>query len=676
MMVDDILQLAHNQQFLERITNGSSTGGNLELLKKLPKYTELTELERSLHEQDLLNFNTIFHEPVGIYLIQTFLVTEHSVDKAIFVSDVELFKTLNDPSARQNVADKIFTKFCAPETYEHVQGISVFAKDEDQTPWYAGKKSIAYYNDEFTKSQAVDPHAVATTTATTAGDPAHDQLGGGGVGGVGGGGGDGMAEEIAAPPSYGAASEESTRQQPLSLLTEGTNTIGVYGKPIGRIKQRIDAHDTDDAHLFDEVLQEVLDDLRLDAFPRFETSIYFKTYIQCKAMESKQITIKDFLTLRPLGRGAFGLVQACEKRDCGKLYAIKQINKKRVQATESLKTVMQERDYLAMMNSKFVTTLKYAIVDDETIYIILDLMLGGDLKYHLNVSEKFSEARTRFHAAQVLLGLEHIHTKGIVYRDLKLENVLVDEAGHCKISDLGLAVLLGDSGKVRGYAGTPGYTAPEVVLGFQYNHIADFFSLGVMIYRCLCGKKPFLRKSRKRGDKKKNHHRKSSALDRNVIEMEPEFPPHYFSPKARSILKGLMAKHPPTRLGYLSINHIKQHPWFDDVDFGLLEAGYLKPPFDPPKLDQVHSPIHSAEGAPPQDKQYANIKITAEFEEALKDFEFLSKQTMQEELVEVLKRADAEKFKDLPANNHDPNHMRDSYNLPNRSNKCFGCELM
>ena len=82
----------------------------------------------------------------------------------------------------------------------------------------------------------------------------------------------------------------------------------------------------------------------------------------------------------------------------------------------------------------------------------------------------------------------------------------------------------------------------------------------------------------------KAHHRKSSALDRNVIEMEPEFSPHYFSPKARSVLKGLMAKNPPTRLGYHNILDIKEHPWFDEVDFGLLEAGYLKPPFDPPKV--------------------------------------------------------------------------------------------
>jgi len=601
---------------------------------------ECTELENQLRSESLLDFNTIFHEPVGTYLIQTFLVTEHSVDKAIFVNDVETFKKLNDPSARHNVACKIFSQFCAAERVDHIQGISVFAKEDAETPWYARKKSLAWTMNKDKEEEQIEETNNETLVKSE-------------------------------------TTTETMDESWLSLLTEGTNTIGVYGKPIARIKQRIAEHDTNDAALFDVVAGEVFDDLRLDAFPRFEASVYFKLYIQCKAMESKQITIRDFLALRPLGRGAFGLVHACEKRDCGKLYAMKQINKKRVQATESLKTVMQERDYLAMMNSKFVTSLKYAIVDEDTIYIILDLMLGGDLKYHLNVKEKFGEARTRFHAAQILLGLEHIHSKGIVYRDLKLENVLVDEVGHVKISDLGLAVLLGESGKVRGYAGTPGYTAPEVVLGFQYNHIADFFSLGVMIYRCLCGKKPFLRKSRKRGDKKKAHHRKSSALDRNVIEMEPEFSPHYFSPKARSILKGLMAKNPHTRLGYEDILHIKEHPWFDEIDFGLLEAGYLKPPFDPPKLDQVHSPIQSNDGAPPQDKQYQNIKITDDFQENLKDFEFISKETLQEELVEVLRRADAEKQLHEQENNKNGQHkLSDPYQINARPNRCLGCELM
>ena len=129
----------------------------------------------------------------------------------------------------------------------------------------------------------------------------------------------------------------------------------------------------------------------------------------------------------------------------------------------------------------------------------MDLMLGGDLKHHLNNEGTFSVDRTRFHTAQMLLGLDHIHQKGIVYRDLKLENVLVDEHGHIKISDLGLAINVGKSGKIRGgYAGTPGYIAPEVILGTPYNHLADYFSLGVMVYRCLCGKKPFERRNRKK----------------------------------------------------------------------------------------------------------------------------------------------------------------------------------
>ena len=360
MMVDDILQLAHNQQFLERITNGMKGGGNLELLKKLPKYMELTELENNLKTQNLLDFHTIFHEPVGTYLIQTFLVTEHSVDKAIFVNDVETFKKLNDPSARQNVAAKIFNKFCAAETSDHVQGISVFAKDDEENPWYARKKSIAYHNEEFTKS-ALERDLNNSEHMHTVNDNANP---------IKSESNNATQTQTTMDMEEEQSTTKSALKQPLSLLTEGTNTIGVYGKPIQRIKQRIDAHDTNDDTLFDAVLNEVMDDLRLDAFPRFEQSIYFKTYIQCKAMEDKPITIRDFLALRPLGRGAFGLVHACEKRDCGKLYAMKQINKKRVQATESLKTVMQERDYLAMMNSKFVTSLKYAIVDEDTIYIM------------------------------------------------------------------------------------------------------------------------------------------------------------------------------------------------------------------------------------------------------------------------------------------------------------------
>lgn len=197
-----------------------------------------------------------------------------------------------------------------------------------------------------------------------------------------------------------------------------------------------------------------------------------------------------------------------------------------------------------------------------------------------------------------------------MYRDIKLENVLLDNDGHCKISDLGLAVRCSPSsnGSVRGYAGTPGYTAPEVCLQQSYSLSADFFSFGVMIYRFLSGRKPFQFRSggtKKKEDEKKKKgggHRTGNELDKNVVEMEPEYPDRYFSPSSRSLLKGLMAKNPRYRLQEFS--EIKHHQWFAGrIDFGSLEAGNLTPPFVP-NQDEINADSLRHIGRPPNDDKY------------------------------------------------------------------------
>ncbi len=134
---------------------------------------------------------------------------------------------------------------------------------------------------------------------------------------------------------------------------------------------------------------------------------------RCKSIEAATITVRDFHQMRMLGRGAFGCVNACKKKDTGKLYAMKQINKKRVSATESAETIMSERNFLADMDSVFVTTLKCAFMDDQTLYLILDLMIGGDLKFHLNNDKTFSEDRSRFYAAEAYEGLEQCYQSTI-----------------------------------------------------------------------------------------------------------------------------------------------------------------------------------------------------------------------------------------------------------------------
>lgn len=149
----------------------------------------------------------------------------------------------------------------------------------------------------------------------------------------------------------------------------------------------------------------------------------------------------------------------------------------------ALDNVLEERNVLTMMKSNFVTNLKYALQDEDTMFLVMDLMIGGDLKFHLINAGRFTEKRARFYAAQVLLGLEHVHKLSIIYRDMKLENVLADGFGHCRLSDLGLAVVT--KVKIKGYAGTPGYTAPEMIKNKLYGPAADIFSFGVMLYRML-----------------------------------------------------------------------------------------------------------------------------------------------------------------------------------------------
>merc|ERR1712176_1263618 len=346
-----------------------------------------------------------------------------------------------------------------------------------------------------------------------------------------------------------------------------SNVIGCYGKPLKILRDKIAAGrcETD---IFDVLLKQILNDLKLDVFPRFVKSEMFEMYLRCRCLEQKIISLDSFQSLRMLGSGAFGTVNACRKKDTGRLYAMKQIDKRRVQATDSVQALISEKEFLSRMDSIFVTSLKYAFTTSDRLYLIMDLMTGGDLKFHLNQCGKFEENRCRFYAAQILLGIEHIHSKGIIYRDLKLENVLVDGRGHIKISDLGLAVLITDN--PRGYAGTPGYTAPEVVLTQYYDEKVDFFSFGVLVYRTLCGKKPF-EKKKKKGEK--GGANSSVELDRNVVEMFPRFDGSLFATKSKNFCRGLLCKNARHRLGAKGFAEIKGHPWFACIDWNMLESG-------------------------------------------------------------------------------------------------------
>jgi len=633
MMFEDIHEIAENSAYLKAIEEKDVS---LEMLEQLPRYEDVLDLEQALKAEGKLDFDTIFHEDTGFYMFRCFLVADYAGDKALFTKDVETYQMMRFESARRKVSRLIFDRYVSddPQIKKLQKNVSVFEivkhkggpdHINDET------KMLPQHRQREDSFPSVDP--------TFRGENEDDE-----VNEEGGNAGSEDADDNTTgkhPLAVENGNHATEKPRERDLFQVGrTNPIGVYGEPVRRVKERIENNEAPN-DLFDELLEEVLNDLQLDVFPRFLKSNFYKKYIRTKAIEHVPVYVKDFHTFRILGRGGFGTVHASRKTNCGKLYAMKCINKKLVKVKSALTNVMEERDVLTMVSSNFVTNLKYALQDEEYLYLIMDLMLGGDLKFHLINAGRFSPERAKFYAAEVLLGLEHIHKHNIIYRDMKLENVLLDHNGHVRISDLGLAVVT--KSKIKGYAGTPGYTAPEMIKNKPYGPAVDIFSYGVMTYRMICGTKPFKGKI-------------DRELDKAVVEKEPRFPRDIFSPEATSLLQGLLQKRPEKRLGCgpKGFQEIKEHPYFSNIDWGLLEAGYIDPPFTPNRFDVNAASLRDIGDF--DTNKFRNVKLNERFKKTVRRFDFVSAKALQDEMVMVLQKADSdvnyEKFsvKPIPEN--------------------------
>uniref|UniRef100_A0A8D1V1Y8 G protein-coupled receptor kinase n=1 Tax=Sus scrofa TaxID=9823 RepID=A0A8D1V1Y8_PIG len=195
--------------------------------------------------------------------------------------------------------------------------------------------------------------------------------------------------------------------------------------------------------LFQPYIEEICQNLRGDVFQKFIESDKFTRFCQWKNVELNiHLTMNDFSVHRIIGRGGFGEVYGCRKADTGKMYAMKCLDKKRIKMKQGETLALNERIMLSLVSTgdcPFIVCMSYAFHTPDKLSFILDLMNGGDLHYHLSQHGVFSEADMRFYAAEIILGLEHMHNRFVVYRDLKPANILLDEHGHVRISDLGLA---------------------------------------------------------------------------------------------------------------------------------------------------------------------------------------------------------------------------------------------
>ncbi|XP_076364561.1 G protein-coupled receptor kinase 2-like isoform X1 [Tachypleus tridentatus] len=360
------------------------------------------------------------------------------------------------------------------------------------------------------------------------------------------------------------------------LTTESNEYVDVVNEDrIERCKENLQ---TASKELFVECASAVKDFLAGQPFQEFENSMYFLRYLQWKWLESQPVTAKTFRMYRVLGKGGFGEVCACQVRSTGKMYACKKLEKKRLKKRRGESMVLTEKQVLQKVNSRFVVSLAYAYETKDALCLILTIMNGGDLKFHIyNMGREpgFPVDRARFYAAEVTQGLEHLHAHGIVYRDLKPENILLDDHGHVRISDLGLAVEIPEGETVKGRVGTVGYMAPEVIDNERYTYSPDWFSLGCLIYEMIEGRAPF----RARKEKVKRE-----EVERRVKEdVEKYF--SKFREESKLICQALLKKNPKERLGCNSgkygAQELKEHLFFQCINWKRLEAGMLDPPFVP-----------------------------------------------------------------------------------------------
>lgn len=217
--------------------------------------------------------------------------------------------------------------------------------------------------------------------------------------------------------------------------------------------------------------------------------------------------------------------------------------------------------------------MAYAFQDYDNLYLVMDLLTGGDLRYHIGKVRKFSEDQSRFFLGCVILGLEYIHSKNIIHRDIKPENLVLDDKGYLRITDFGIAKeVKGDNHKET--SGTPGYMAPEVLCGKNHSFPVDFFAIGVMAYEFMMGERPYQGRSRKEI--------KQQILKSQVRITEDDLPKGW-SKQSADFANKLLRRKDVNRLGCkYGIKELKEHPWFYKFDWANLMNKTMFSPFFPP----------------------------------------------------------------------------------------------
>ena len=328
----------------------------------------------------------------------------------------------------------------------------------------------------------------------------------------------------------------------------------------------------------------------------------------------------DFKLIKTLGEGAFGKVILAKHKQEANHYAIKVLQKPEIVMNDEVKLTFLERNILALgSKSRFLTELHSSFQTSDHIFLVMEFVPGGDLMFHMLKEGRFKEDRARFYTAELVLAILFLHGHGIIYRDIKLENVLLSAEGHVKLADFGMIKdNMINGAKTNTFCGTPSYIAPELLTGLPYAGSVDWWALGVLLYQMMAGRSPF--------------DNDDDDILFKMIQHRQVVIPSSFSAEAQYIIKALLQKDPTKRLGCRPDQPedvVKDVSFFCSVNWEDLENGKVEAPFKPK--------VGKAEDANLFDKQFThqstdlpklkmdkNVKKQAE--EGFKGFSFYNKE--------------------------------------------------
>ena len=293
---------------------------------------------------------------------------------------------------------------------------------------------------------------------------------------------------------------------------------------------------------------------------------------------------------------------------------MKIMSKVKIIYKNSIKNILNEKKLLSKLHNPFLVNMIFSFQDMDNLYLIMDLLLGGDLRYHLNKSETFNENQLKFFVSCTIMGLEYLHMNQIIHKDIKPENLVFDIKGYLHITDLGISKIYHEENKKEN-SGTLGYIAPEVLFNKNHDFSVDFFALGVICYEIIMKKRPYIGKDKKELRK--------DMISRQAKLKQSEISNSEWSNSCLDFINALLQRKRENRLGKNGAKELMEHPWYQNFNWNDLVKNKMEPGWIPPFEENYYHDLGKEDEIGKETELcYEEIKNREEYNKYFEDYSF------------------------------------------------------